>query len=203
MDIDELVAAVEIDTGRPDKSALIGRSVRAMVLKAHQLDYFPQDRVSEIKTAGTPAKSITEALPTRWRKFELVRPLTTLDVPVLGIHKFTRKVPDNIFNFDGDVQPNYYYVIGSTVFMESTQQIDKFNWVFFQHPTVVAGTATTWITLQYEQELIDLCNSYVYKQLGDNVSSKLNLELWNGDPRIRGDKGHAGRIIAENMIEEL
>ena len=43
----------------------------------------------------------------------------------------------------------------------------------------------------------------MYKQLGDSASARLNLELWNGDPRIRGDKGHSGRIIAENMIEEL
>lgn len=202
MDIDTIVAAVISETGRPEKSVIIERAVRSSILKAHEINFFPQDRIDGGSiVASSPATLISETLPTRWRKFNLVRPMSTGDVP-LGL-QFKNKSPDNVFDFDGNVLGNYYYVQGSNVIMEGVNQIDKFQWVYYEYPDTVAGTIETWLMARYPQELIDLASAYVYQKLSDSVSARLYRELWTGVRTDPEDTGHRGRIERENLLESL
>ena len=200
MDIQALKDAVIEETGRPDKAAMIERAVKAIVLIAHNYDSYPQDRVSAIVVPGVAGKIVTEALPTRWRVFEIIAPLAA-DGTTLK-KKFKRRSPDNTMAFEGTNLTEHFHVAGQTVVMESLDEIVNIGWSFFQDPDISTLAKTTWITLKYGQELIDGANAYVYKKLGDEKTAKDYRDLWLGNPRLRIE-GHLDKITRENLIEDI
>lgn len=191
MNITNLAAAVVSESGRPDKATMIERAVKAKVLQAHQLDFFPRDRIEATFVPSSPGETVTEALPARFRQFALIRPLNAS-----GVHldkKFTRKDPGDIFNFEGEIEPDYYYVLGTNVVMQSTDSIVKLHWVYYEYPDLSSGSTETWICTKYEQEIIDGALGYVYKKLGMASVAKAYTDLWNFE--------HIPRIIRDNLIE--
>lgn len=189
--------AVLIETGRVDKDALIERAVKNIVLMAHKIDFFPEDRkVDDNVVPGTPALVISEALPLRWRKFSLIEPLTSGGIRYATEYKrhFHVKDPENIFDFNNEIVTEYFYVLGQTVVMESDTQIDRLRWVWYEYPDIATMSNSTWLTNLYEQELIDGVCAYVYRKLGDIASARSYHDLW---------REHRQRIQSEHLIEAV
>jgi hypothetical protein len=179
--------------GRPDKAALIASAIKHMTFNAHRFEFYPQDRVIAEVTPVSPGNVILEALPTRWRKFASIRPLS--DAGAYLDKVFTFRVPENIYDFSGDLEYNYFYVVGSNVYISNYDVTSKFEWVYYADPDLSTDAASTWITNRYEQEIIDGALGYVYKKLGDETTSRTLIDLWRVD--------HLPRIRADNMLEML
>ena len=180
-------------SGRPDKTAVLTAAIKQMVFNAHRRDFFPKDRVKAIVTPAAPAVTITEALPTRWRKFSYIRPLNSSEATLNKV--FTRKDPGDVFSFEGYTVPEYYYVLGTNVFMESADSIVKLEWCYYVNPDLSSPTATTWVTENYEQEIIDGALGYMYKKLGDTKTAREFIDLWINT--------HLPRILGENLVESI
>ena len=198
--IQDIIDNVEAETNRVDKTAMITRAVKAVILKAHALDYFPQDRVSAVITPSSPGLIVTEALPTRWRKFDIIAPLSSAGVSLKK--KFTRRDPDDMMYFDGERISDHFHVVGSNVIMESEDSIVKVGWTYYTYPEVSTLSSSTWMTLRYEQELTDGALAYVYKKLGDESTARDYRDLWQGNARV-GLDGHIIRMIGDNLIEDI
>jgi hypothetical protein len=180
MTIATLISDVISDTGRPDKSVLIGRYVRAAIIKCHEIDFFPQDLVTATVTPGSPGTSITEDLPARFRKFFAVYPVSSGGVP-LG-KRFTLDEagfadsysPVNRVNFS-----DYYKVVGNSIQIESVDTVDKFVWLYYEYPNLTEDTAETWITLRYPQAVVDLATGYIQNKLGNTEIGNFSLQAFS------------------------
>lgn len=206
--IQDIIDAVEADTGRPDKSALIQRVVKATIIKAHEIDFFPRDRVEDTDVSfGAAAATITVSLPTRWRKFELIRPLDE-DGNAIG-KEFERRSTDNTRKFGQDFAndldrkyfEDYYFVLGDNVRIFAENTVRKLHWVYFEYPDLGTLTNSTWITDNYEQAIIDGASFHVYNRLGYTNQASGALELWRGNPR-QGIMGWV-EIIRQHCIEDF
>lgn len=179
MDIDALIAAVITDTGRADKSDLIGRYVRAAVVKCHEIDFFAQDMVTEVVEPNDPGTSIVIALPTGWRKFQVVMPCTSAGVSLgkrFELDEFG--FVDSLKTEDKKFYKDYYKVVGANVLAESECSVSYVKWIYWATPDVTAGATETWICKRYSQAAIDLATGYVQNKLGNAEIGQFNLDLF-------------------------
>jgi hypothetical protein len=193
--IDVMIAAVITDTGRADKSDLIGRYVRAAVVKCHEIDFFAQDKVSAQITIATPGTSITHALPTGWRKFQSVIPCTSAGLPLGKRFELDESgFVDSLDAEDKKFYKDYYKVIGANLVAQSECTISYIKWTYWASPTVTSGSTETWLCAKYPQAIIDLATGYVQNKLGNAEIGQFNLDLFNRVwlPEIR-----------QNLREEL
>ena len=198
MDLAAIASAVLDETGRPEKATMVARAVKAVVLKAHETDYFPQDLV--VGSATTPAGGVSTltsaALPSRFRKFSSIEVVSSAGASFSPRVFLPFKTPDNILQFDGTELNSYAYLAGSVVILKHSSDIAKYRMTYWAAPDVSATDKTTWITSNssYEQDLIDGACAYVYRKLGDTDTVRGYLQMW---------QEFQARLRAENMIEFL
>jgi hypothetical protein len=168
MDIGEIVDAVIADTSRVDLETSILRWAKAALLRFHEYDYYPKDRVRDQPTVGTSGNQVTLTLPTRWRRFRYIAK-TTSDGTVCGIFK-----PGT--EFIGTSA--WYEVVGNEVVLHDVSGgiISYVDWVYYEYPEIGDDTET-WISEKYGQEVIDLVNWYLYRRTGDLETARSLEEL--------------------------
>jgi len=196
MDLAALIAAVTEDTGRPEasKAGLISRAVSYTVLRAHQTDFYPRDRVFDGNVVPvSPSTAVIQALPTRWRKFDQIE-IVDLSTGVSLGKKLSLQTPDDTEYFDGTELPNYYWVAGDNVHMFSTTTIQRVAWWWYQNPDLSTTSKSTWITNQWPQTIIDGAVAYVHAKLGDKSMSDTYIQLFQDALRT---------IRAEALLSEL
>lgn len=194
MDIATLTAAVISETGKPHMSALVERAVKSIVLRAHQSDYYPRDLVSDNAVVpGSPSTTVIEALPDRWRKFESIE-LLDASTGVSLEKYFNAVLPSSAMQFDGTVFPYCYWVEGTNVKLFSEVSIDRLGWYWYANPDLSTTAKTTWITENYEQDIIDGASAYVYLKAGDKDSASIYANFF---------ASFIARLRAENLIVQL
>jgi len=194
MDIAALTAAVISETGKPHQSALIERAVKSVILKAHQSDYYQRDLTSDDNVVpGSPAIAVVEELPTRFRKFESIELLDASTGVSLGKY-FDPVLPSSSLQYDGNLIPYHYWVEGANVKLFSEISIDRLGWSWYQNPDLSTTAKTTWITANYEQDIIDGASAYVYLKAGDKSSASIYADFFNGFIR---------RLRAENLLVQI
>ena len=104
--------------------------------------------------------------------------------------------------FEGDNITEHFHVIDGFVVCESKDTIVNVGWTYYTYPDVATLNKESWLQTLYEQELIDGALAWVYKKLGDETTAKGYRDLWSGNPRINL-KGHADRIIGDNLREDI
>src|SRR6187551_1791232 len=166
--ITQLVTAVVEDTGRVDKTTLIARYVRAGIIKAHELDYFPLDRVAATQAVIAPGTSTAFALPTRWRKFFSIFPCDSGGLTAgLQLELDQAGFMDSFDAVKKATYRDYYKVVGNQVLMETDASISYVRIIYWAYPDLALDTAETWITLRYPQAIVDFATAYVQNKLGN------------------------------------
>lgn len=194
MDIAALRDAVIAETGAPHLSAMIERAVKSVILTAHKSGYYLRDLVSDNNVIpGSPSTEVSQALPTRFRMFDCIE-LVDLSTGVRLEKKFDVVTPDSSLQFDGSRLSYCYWVEGSNVILKSYDVIQRISWSWYQNPDLSATNKTTWITTDYEQDLIDGACAYVYLKRGDKSSAQIYASLWSD---------HLRKIVAENTVIQI
>lgn len=190
MNIKELVAAVIEETGRPDQEVLIERRVKATIIKTHNAEFFPKDRVEEIIKILEPNTSIKMNLPPRWRKFHTLRPCTIKGVPV--DISFKLQDPEDIFEPSGIMATNIYYVAGSGFILKAPKAFEALYSMYYVHPALDSELSSTWITNTYSQVIIDGAAAHIYEKVGYSKLAKAHNNLYTIG---------LGEIIQNHLIE--
>jgi hypothetical protein len=185
--IADAITAVQVNTSRPDKVALITQAVKAFVVKAHAVDFFHRDLVELGATApGTPGYDVTIALPTRWRKFAYIFQCDSTGLPISGHKGFKFLDPEDVFQYNTSARNEVAYVVGNNVrLINNTTQIDYYRWGFYQKPDASSTATSTWI-LDNEamfQGIVDGATMYVHSKLGNTNLARveqLNWDEWKG-----------------------
>ncbi len=177
MNIEELVAAVIEETSRPDLTNLIERRVKSTIIKMHNADFFPKDRVEEIIKVIEPNSTVKMNLPPRWRKFHTVRPTTLLGIPV--DKAFILRDPGDIFTPSGLQETGIYYVAGAAFVMLAAKGFEAIYSMYYVYPDLSNELATTWITDTYDQGVIDGAASHIYAKVGYRELAREHTQLFN------------------------
>lgn len=178
MNLSDIRAAVLEETNRTDKSAMILRAVRSIVLQAHRIEDFQRDLVKDNAVyPASPGNDILVSLPTRWRRFERID-IVDLATGVFTGNKYSWIEPDDNNQFNPALLPNYYWVEGAQVKLTSYTAASRLAWWYYADPDLAQDTASTWITTRYSQDIIDGAIGYVYRKLGDTESARNYLQLW-------------------------
>ncbi len=191
MNIKELIAAVESETGRPDltSSGLIGRTVRSTILRAHKKEFFIRDIVEDLLKGLKPeSTTLVMNLPPLWRKFSVLRPVDSSGVPL--VEKLTYRDIDDVFTAKGVLEQNIYYVSGASFTINTPTVIENLYCAFWQLPDLSNELKATWITEQYDQMIIDGACEHVYRKTGNDKSAKAHKSLWEEQ-------------VAENLMQNL
>ena len=199
MDIAGIIAEVIVQTGRSDKTALITQAAKAMVLKAHSLDFFPRDRVESniLAVSPTAANEVSVTLPARWRRFNYIFQCDSTGRPISGHVGFTRVDAEDVFLFDTRRRNEVYYVVGENVKMLNyNREISHYRWAYFAYPDVSTTNKETWMTKNdmLAQAIIDGTTWYVHKKLEHQTSARIEMENWNE---------WKGIILAEALTEDV
>ncbi len=191
-------AAVLSEIKRPDQTALISSAVNAMVLKAHSVDFFPRDLVeSNVITVGTPGTEVSEALPTRWRKFNYIFQTGSTGLILAGHKGFENVDAADRFQWDTSAKNEIYYVAGSNVKLKNFKtSISYIKYGYFEYPDVSNDALNTWMTsnVMLERAILDMAIRYIHLKLGDATrarSEELNWVEWKAT------------ILAEALISSV
>lgn len=158
MDVTEIHDAVVAETSRVDLSTSIMRWTKSALLRFHEYDYYPKDRVQDQPSVASPGNKVTLNLPDRWRRFRSIAK-TTSDGTVCGVFY---EGPTN-----AGTRP-WFEVVGNQVILNDlpSGEIGYVDWVYYEYPLIEDETET-WISEKYGQEVVDLVNWYLYRRTGD------------------------------------
>jgi hypothetical protein len=186
MQYSEIVNDIYTLTNRPDLVAETALAIRKATLKMHSLDYFTQDRVSNIITI-TPAMQASildnryaiDLSPaggntTRYRAISFIReynnPLTGQEI------QFLKLEPDSIFNEYNLERQNYYYIAGSSAQLRSNKVLTQVTLAYYQYPDVNSTTYTSWIAAQFPYAIIEEAARAIFKMIGKDEEAQTYQE---------------------------
>lgn len=190
MNIKELVEAVMEETRRPDLKPLIERRVKSTIVKLHNAEFFPKDRVEDLVPIMEPNTTVKMNLPPRWRKFHTIRPCTKQGIPV--DREFTLQDPSEIFDAVGQMLTRIYYVAGAAFVTKAPMAFEAIYTMYYVHPDLSNELATTWITTTYPQAVIDGAAAHIYAKVGYKELAKDHNLLFSVA---------LGEIIQNHLIE--
>lgn len=156
-------------TSRPDKGddtiSAINRAVNRLTLKGD----FAQDLVEGSLSVNAALYGATVSLTslTRFRKFRYLKPT--------GVKYYlTPLPPEKIFTPKNAVQPNKYYIAGTSLTYTLGALTPTLEYGYFTYPIQLDAVTnnTHWMFNVIPFAVIDLAASVVFNTIGDEVSSK-------------------------------
>ena len=164
---------------RPDMQAQVAARVRGAIQWAHNLDYFPRDRITQMQLVqDVENNTIRLGLPPYFRQFEVIRPYDINDNPItlctdtpdsIGYREID---PHQILGYRGTQETNWFYVAGDVLNIRTSAEPHQLYFMYHATPDLRDDSAVTWITENYT-ELIE------FRALGVLYSIVGNQELRN------------------------
>lgn len=164
---------------RPDMQAQVEARVRGAILWAHNQDYFPRDRITQMQVVQAyENNTIRLGLPPYFKKFSTIRPydvndnavtLSTDDPDRVGYHEID---PQQIMGYRGSQETNWYYVAGDVLNIRTNVVPAQLYFMYYATPDLRSDDAVTWIT-ETHTEMIE------FRALGVLYSIIGNQELRN------------------------
>lgn len=163
----DLAADVYTLTNRPDLVNETNVALRAATLKMHQSDFYYKDLVEKPIVFSSAAYNQSfqyKSLFPQWRAVKYLRkvdPVTFLPGTLLQL-----LTPDEILDGYGYQKQDVFYVAGQDLQINSSTQQANFIIGFYQHPTVVAATYSSWIADEFPFAIIFEACATIFKAIG-------------------------------------
>lgn len=156
-------------TARPDKVGAIAVAINRAVHYATIIGNFHQDLV-ETSIPINPtlyADTISLAALVRFRRFKYVKPT--------GVKYYlTPLAPEYIFTPQRTIQPNKYYLSGTSMTYTLSTLCSQLEVGYYTYPPVLDSTTNNhyWLLDACPYAIIDLAAAKIFADIGDEASAK-------------------------------
>lgn len=193
MNFNELLAAVIVNTNRPELLAETAQAIRRAALKMHNLDYFLAD-LSEGKLAITPSLKPRIGLSLfgpRFRKFAALHSSNSGEVskPLAAIEPSP---------FTGANKDSGYYLLGGSLVLQNCGLVDAIVFQFYSNPVVEKDNFDSWIATKHPYAIIDEASKNVLASVGNAEKANYFGALVGG--KLPRPSGHIAEIMSSNPI---
>ena len=194
MQVDTIIQNVMDVFRRPDMAVQVAQRVRGAILWAHNQDYFPRDRITQMQTVQQFENStIRLGLPPYFRQFEVVRPFDANDVAInlstdtpdsVGYREID---PKQIIGYRNSEEINWYYVAGDVLNIRTNVTPVKLYFMYYATPDLRSDNAVTWITEQYQEMVEFRALGVLYSIIGNQELRNTYMNLANENLEIMLD----------------
>lgn len=170
MNFSEVSNEVLALTARPDKVAAIAVAINRSVHYSCLIGNFSQDLI-ETSIPVDPAlyaDTISLSGLTNFRRFKYVKPTE--------VRYYLRPMaPEHIFTPSNAIQPNVYYLAGSSMSYTLSALTTQLEVGYYRYPSVLdaAINSSHWLLDACPYGIIDLAAAKIFAEIGDNASAKL------------------------------
>ena len=172
MNFSQAVQAVIDITKRPDKFVETERAVNAALSFFILKGEFAQDLMEyTLPLVPTDYKGQVDiTVLTRFRRMKFVN--------VNGLRNFLKEIsPEQLFTPGGIVQPNTYYITGTTLNYALATPASFLNVGYYVYPPVLANDAQHWFLSAASPCIIDRAAGIILRHLEDQQGSSTHMAL--------------------------
>lgn len=195
MNLTELIAAVYVETNRPDLSDQTRQSIKAQTLAMHGMDLFPDDILNGQVAFDTAQwiQQFDRGILTRFRKLAYARKWNPADQasalnPLLppnwasncgdfgwcqrnGFIKF--QSPDDLLNSYGGEKVDVGYLAGRNILIRSSTQFQFLLTGWYAFPDVSDDGFSSWVADEYPYAIVYGATSQILQTVGQLDSSRM------------------------------
>lgn len=153
----ELETLVVDQTRKPEVPAITKAAIRAAVLRAHHVDFFPRD-LALVQLDYAPSSSsyfydftsVYNTIP----RLRVIQLLQSVDpIMLIAVEELEFRVPDDLYDQTGAMRAHMYTMIGDTLRVYPLAATGKFSVYHYQNPIVTATGLSSWIADTYPDEI--------------------------------------------------
>lgn len=169
MNFSEIQNEVLRITSRPDKAVSAATAINKALHYTLLRGSFPQDLV-EASIPVDPNKyadTISLTSLVRFRRFKYVKPT--------GVRYYlTPLAPEKIFTPAGRMQPNCYYLSGTSMTYTLSNLTSQLEVGYYVYPPVLdaVNNPTHWMLDACPYAIIDLAAAKIFAEIGDDISAR-------------------------------
>lgn len=161
--VDEVIGI----TSRPDKSKEISSAVNAIIsMLLAKADFYNDLVETTLAVDGTLyGQSVSLASLTRFKKFKFVK--------TPGVKGYITPIdPTQILTPKNNIQPNRYYVGGTSLTFTTSTLSPTLEVGYYAYPAILSGTDTHWLLDKSPWCVIDLVAAKIFRSIGDMEAAR-------------------------------
>lgn len=154
---------------RPDKVTEVAMAINKAVSYCTLKGSFPRDLVEASLAIDSSLYGDTISLSalTRFRRFTYVKPV--------GVKYYLKSLEaDKIFTPKNQMQPNVYYVAGTSLTYTLSALASSLEVGYLTYPATLSGTDSHWLFDIMPYAIIDLAASFIFSGIGDDTSARIH-----------------------------